>query len=144
MRSFMAATSAFVDMSGFFALLAKQDPAHGNAVQWLAQVRSKRLRSITTDYILDETATLLKARGCPELISVFFEFVSPSQALHIEWISPERFHETQNFFVVHRDHEYSFTDCTSFIVMRELGLRESLTTDKHFREAGFVSLLPTA
>ena len=35
------------------------------------------------------------------------------------------------------DKSYSFTDCTSFVVMRELGIREALTTDRHFVQAGF-------
>ena len=38
--------------------------------------------------------------------------------------------------------DYSFADCASFVVMRELGLRQALTTDGHFHEAGFEALLP--
>ena len=41
----------------------------------------------------------------------------------------------------HIDQEFSFTDCTSFVVMKELRLREALATDHHFRIAGFVPLL---
>ena len=37
----------------------------------------------------------------------------------------------------HSDHRYSFTDCTSFVLMRELKISDVLTTDEHFREAGF-------
>jgi predicted nucleic acid-binding protein len=44
-------------------------------------------------------------------------------------------------FRQHADHGYSFTDYTSFVVMRELGLRYALTTDHHFTEAGFRGLL---
>ncbi len=40
-------------------------------------------------------------------------------------------------FFRHRDKDYSFTDCSSFVVMRELRLKEALTTDRHFRQAGF-------
>ncbi len=49
----------------------------------------------------------------------------------------------KNFFRKHSDRCYSFTDCTSFVVMRELRLTEALTTDRHFVEAGFRVLLPT-
>jgi hypothetical protein len=40
-------------------------------------------------------------------------------------------------FFRHGDKDFSFTDCTSFVVMRELRLREALTTDRHFAQAGF-------
>jgi hypothetical protein len=46
-------------------------------------------------------------------------------------------------FRKHADHGYSFTNCTSFVVMREMGLRDALTTDRHFAAAGFHPLLPT-
>ena len=36
-----------------------------------------------------------------------------------------------------RDKNCSFTDCTSFVVMRELRLQEALTTDRHFMQMGF-------
>lgn len=47
----------------------------------------------------------------------------------------------QDFFLHYRDKSYSFTDCTSFVLTKELGLREVLTADHHFRQAGFVPLL---
>jgi hypothetical protein len=40
-------------------------------------------------------------------------------------------------FFRYGDKDFSFTDCTSFILMRELKLREALTTDRHFLQAGF-------
>jgi uncharacterized protein len=39
------------------------------------------------------------------------------------------------------DKEWSLTDCLSFVVMKEAHIREALTTDHHFEQAGFTVLL---
>jgi predicted nucleic acid-binding protein len=39
------------------------------------------------------------------------------------------------------DKQWSLTDCISFVVMREEGLIEALTADRHFEQAGFRALL---
>jgi len=50
----------FVDTSAWFAAIVPTDPDHANAARWLT-ANSQAL--ITTDYIVDETLTLLRARG---------------------------------------------------------------------------------
>ena len=50
----------FVDTSAWFAAVVPSDPNHPRAANWLA-ANSEVL--ITTDYILDETLTLLRTRG---------------------------------------------------------------------------------
>ena len=40
-----------------------------------------------------------------------------------------------------QDKDWSLTDCISFIVMKERGIHDALTTDKHFEQAGFTTLL---
>jgi len=54
-----------------------------------------------------------------------------------------RFDAVKAFVRRHADHDYSFTDCASFVVMRELRLSQALTTDGHFAAAGFETLLRT-
>jgi len=39
------------------------------------------------------------------------------------------------------DKNYSLCDAASFVVMQQRGIVESLTTDKHFRQEGFIRLL---
>jgi predicted nucleic acid-binding protein len=67
--------------------------------------------------------------------------IEGSEAITLEVVSVSRFSLAKTFFRKHADHGYSFTDCTSFVVMRELEITEALTTDHHFAEAGFRPLL---
>ncbi len=60
-----------------------------------------------------------------------------SSRVRWEYVSPARADKARSLFFRNRDKDFSFTDCTSFILMRELKRREALTTDHHFRQAGF-------
>ena len=131
----------FVDTSGFYALLVERDPMHARTRAILHRAETSRSGFVTTDYCLDETATLLKARGLGRLVAPLFESVFASKACRIEWMDPDRFEQTRQFFGKHQDHPWSFTDCFSFCLMRELSLTDSQTTDEHFRQAGFKPLL---
>jgi predicted nucleic acid-binding protein len=59
-------------------------------------------------------------------------------------LGSERFLASKQYLRKHSDHGHSFTDRTSFVVMNELKIRAALTTDRHFKEAGFEVLLPMA
>ncbi len=131
----------FVDTSGFYALLVKKDGSHERARAFVEQAARSGGRFITTDYILDETATLLKGRRRAHLAQALFETVFMSAACRVEWMEPDGFARTKAFFLKHHDQEWSFTDCFSFSVMRRLGLRDALTADAHFRRVGFNPLL---
>ena len=133
--------NTFVDTSGFYALLVKKDKMHVKAKKLLEKASKQKDRFVTTDYILDEAATLLRARGYNQIISHLYESVFVSRACSIEWMDPDRFQKTRDYFTKHSDHSWSFTDCFSFVLMKELGISQSLTKDSHFREAGFVPIL---
>ncbi len=137
----MGAREVFVDSGAFHALLVSNDPFHAAAVKCLQTMKVSRRGLVTTDYILDESATLLKARGMGSQIPHLFDLVESSRALTVEWIAEDRFIAARDFLIQHNDHAYSFTDCTSFVVMRELEIHDTLTADRHFREAGFHPLL---
>lgn len=135
------ASEIFIDTSGFYAMLAKADDRHEVAHRALREARRRKRSFVTTDYVLDETATLLKARGLVHLIASLFDALDASQAFRIEWTDSDQFGKVRTYFVKHSDQPWSFTDCLSFVTMTRLGLRDALTKDEHFAHAGFVALL---
>jgi predicted nucleic acid-binding protein len=135
------ASEIFVDTSGFYACLVARDDGHEEAAAVLVRARGRRC-FVTTDYVLDEVATLLRARRLGHLVEPVFRLTVASPACQIEWMDPVRFGSARAYLGRHgADHGYSFTDCFSFCTMERLGLREALTKDEHFRQAGFSPLL---
>jgi len=122
----------FVDTSSFYALMIRSDEAHAHMVGALDTLRGGLSRWITTDYILDESATLLGARGHHSLAVELLDLVGKSRVLQVEWMNPTRFVRTRTLFAKYRDQGFSFTDCFSFVVMQELKIRKALTKDHHF------------
>jgi predicted nucleic acid-binding protein len=137
----MPAADVFMDTAGFLALWDAGDEHHPEAVRLQTELARKRRRFLTSDYIVDETVTLLLVRHSHAAALDFLETVTSSESLHLEWIHPDRFHAAASFFGRHGDKEWSFTDCVSFTLMHELSIQDCFTTDHHFRQAGFRSLL---
>ena len=137
----MAANEILVDTAGFLALWDATDEYHGAAVRLQANLVRHRRRFLTTDYIVDETTTLLMVRHSRAAAVDFLNSVIESEALILEWIGSEYFYAAVSLFRRHEDKQWSFTDCTSFAVMQQRKIQDSFTTDQHFRQAGFVALL---
>lgn len=92
---------------------------------------------LTTDYVVDETLTVLRARLGLPAAAVWWRQVQASRRVRIEWLNAARAEKARGLFFRYRDKSFSFTDCTSFTVMKELGIRTAWTLDAHFRRAGF-------
>src|SRR5206468_6023805 len=93
----------FVDTSGFYALLVKRDDRHAEATRILQSAARDERGFVTTDYVLDETATLLHARDYGHLLRNFFDTVFASAACTVEWTDAERFHAVKDYFLKHLD-----------------------------------------
>jgi predicted nucleic acid-binding protein len=137
----MANHEVFVDTSGLYALVEKKDAHHIAAREVVAKLVRAGKKLVATDYIVAETLNLANARSGAHVALRVMDLLEQSAGIRIEWIGPARFDSTKTFFRKHSDHGYSFTDCSSFVVMRELRLPKALTTDAHFSEAGFDALL---
>jgi uncharacterized protein len=130
-------TPLFVDTAGWMACADASDPAHAGC----RAARDKALRSgqalLTTDYVVDETLTLLRVRLSLAAAEAWWRQVDGSSRVRWERVDEARFERAVDLFFRYRDKGFSFTDCTSFAVMRELRLAKALTTDRHFRQMGF-------
>lgn len=137
----MSPEPVFADTSFFFALAARRDGAHARARGVYARLLRAGRGVVTSDYVLDETLTLVKARFSGTVALALLERIERSPAVDIQEIGALRFKSALTVFRKYADQDFSFTDCTSFALMRELKVKEALTTDHHFELAGFRALL---
>ncbi len=131
----------FVDTSAWYAMEVEDDINHEAACKVLAIIASgKHGIIVTTDYVLDEMLTLLQVRKGLAVASAFIDKITKSKSVRIFWVDEGLFERALDTFKKSSDKLWSFTDCTSFALMRELGLSTAFTFDKHFKEAGYLPL----
>ena len=131
----------YLDTSGVYSLLAKQDVNNKKTVAILKKCRIDKVTFVISDYIIDELFTLLSAKGLRHLCEDVSKLLNQTKVVKIEFVNEEIFNNAKDYFLKHKDKKYSFTDCVSFIQMKSLNLIEVLSSDKHFDQAGFKALL---
>lgn len=131
-------TTLFVDTSGWTACAGAADQTHSQCVGARDAAVRGGARIVTTDFVVDETLTLLPIRLGPAAAEAWWRQVNESRRLRWERVDASRFERALDLFFRQQDKDYSFTDCTSFVVMRELRITTALATDRHFQQAGFV------
>ena len=97
---------------------------------------------LTTDYVVDETLTLLRARRFPRSAIRAGETFFKDGVVRVERVTDEDYQQAWDVFASYTDKDRSFTDCTSLVVMRRLGITTALSLDHHFRQFGTVRVLP--
>jgi hypothetical protein len=130
--------SVFVDTGGWFASVTPADRYHSKVVSFL---RDNSLPLVTTDYVIDETLTLLRARGEAMKAIAFGRQVMDLNLANVVHITPEIVSKAWALFRDQPARKWSFTDCTSKVVMDERHIRQAIFLDDHFREFGAISVL---
>ncbi len=129
----------FVDTSAWFAFFVPTDPHHGRIRNWVGTIREPVL---TTDYCIDETLTLLLVRReLPRAREAGQEFFEHGIA-RIHFLTPEQIHAAWVVFQQRAPAGWSFTDCTSFVVITQLGIRRAAALDAHFQQFPNVQIGP--
>ncbi len=91
----------------------------------------------TSNVVLDETFTLLGRRASYAFAAGRARSLLGSSALTILRPDAEDEQAAVDLFAKFSDQQVSFTDCTSFVLMRRSGLGRAFTFDRHFATAGF-------
>lgn len=130
--------AVFADSSYYLALVNGDDELNAAALRVTAGLTE---RIVTTDWVLAEVADALCR---PKLRNLAVELIRDLQADELVTIVPatHRLFETGlDLFSSRGDKGWSLTDCISFVVMQKYRLRDALTADKHFEQAGFRVLM---
>jgi predicted nucleic acid-binding protein len=132
----------FGDTSGWGHLADSSQRFHSLARQ---TYRTLRLSDtiVTTSYVIAELVALLTSplRVPRPLLVAFIDGLKNSPYVEIVHVDQQLDDDAWRLLKNRQDKEWSLVDCVSFVVMQRRGITESLTTDHHFEQAGFVRLL---
>jgi predicted nucleic acid-binding protein len=126
----------FIDTWGWVALADRQERVHAEATEIFQRARRSG-GATTTNFILDETFTLLFKRRPFEEAWNFSTSLVQSPSIHVEEVTAARFSKTLELRKRFADKpNISFTDLSTMAVMMELGISDILTADEHFTHVG--------
>jgi predicted nucleic acid-binding protein len=127
-----------LDTSGLFCLLHQREPQHLTA----KRVYSSAVARFTHSYILDELVSLAQSRRISRRDTLnFSQHLLDDSRIEIVWINETLHREALDLLLARPDKTYSLCDAVSFVLMRERGETEALSTDRHFEQEGLVRLL---
>jgi predicted nucleic acid-binding protein len=133
----------FVDTSAFLALVNEKDTNHTDAVHFLEKIKEGRIKIrkiITSDYIIDETLTRIRySVGHQEAVEWGKDILASNVVERFE-VGIEIFELAWKLFQTYDDKKLSFTDCTSFAIMKKKGIEKAFSFDEDFERIGFIQL----
>ncbi|HZH89310.1 MAG TPA: PIN domain-containing protein [Pyrinomonadaceae bacterium] len=127
-------TEVFVDTSFVIALVNHKDQFHAQAAAMADLYDGREL--VTTEAVLLEIGNGLARNFKAEAIEIIENFISADE-VRIVPLDAELFQKSLILYKSHQDKAWGLVDCSSFIVMRELGIVDVLTVDHDFKQAGF-------
>jgi uncharacterized protein len=124
----------FVDTGAWYALVDKNDPDHPEAASFL---KNNKIPLLTTNFIFDETITLLRRRLGWIIAGEFGKRLKDSRFATLVAVQRKDEERAWELFLKFKDQEFSYTDCTSFAVMAALKIDTAFSFDRHLRTMNF-------
>ncbi len=137
----MANKPLFLDTAYIYALFNTRDQWHQKAIEWQQQVDNEKHLLLTTQFILIEIGNGLSSLKFRQDAAEILYTLEKSSFVEVIPATSELFKKALKLYEQRQDKDWGLTDCTSFVVMNEKKITDALTTDEHFRQAGFNALL---
>ncbi len=131
----------FLDAAFAIALAAKDDRHHRGALNLADLIQRERHRLVTTRAVALEIGNALSKARYRAAAAALLEALDGDPNVHVVPFTEDLYRRAFALYRSRPDKDWGMTDCLSFVVMHERGIREALTTDDHFEQAGFVVLL---
>lgn len=134
----------FVDTGGWIALTVRRDRYHKKTAACYRKLSKEKTLLVTTNYVLTETYTRIRYDDGHDKAIQFNSLIQEAikiGRLHLEWVTPVIHKEAWKIFEGYIDQDFSFVDCTSFVIAKQKGVKEAFGFDDHFKTMGFI-LIP--
>jgi hypothetical protein len=131
----------FLDAGFFIAVLNPKDKLHAAAIA--ASKQHVGFRQLTSEMVLVEVLAHFSNAGphARAAAALLVETLRKSPNTEIVPQSSDLFRRALARYAERRDKEWSLVDCASMLIMEERNLKEALTPDHHFEQAGFTILI---
>jgi predicted nucleic acid-binding protein len=137
----MMADHVFLDSAYAIALASRTDEHHDKAVALSREIQTRRITILTTRAVCLEIGDALSKVRFRAAAITFLQALEAAPSVEIVPITEDLTAAAFELYRERLDKEWGLTDCLAFVVMRERGVAEALTTDEHFEQAGFKALL---
>jgi len=127
--------SVYVDTSGFYAYLCRDDQHHDAVAAVMQQLALRRTRLITTSYAVSPTMGLLQRRMGMRVVRQFMESVIP--VVEICWVGPEEHEAAWNLMQRKPKRALTVVDAAGMVIMHRDGIKRCVALDHEFGREGF-------
>ena len=131
----------FLDSAYAIALSAVTDQYHNKAEILARQIEKNSIQMITTRAVILEIGNALSKLRYRAAAIELLDSLEEDPNVQIINLSEELYNRSLKLYRQRPDKEWGLTDCVSFVVMKDYKITEVLTTDEHFKQAGYIALL---
>ncbi|MCL5991331.1 MAG: PIN domain-containing protein [Bacteroidetes bacterium] len=131
----------FIDTSYIIALSSKKDQLHQKAVNIADIINKNKISLLTTEFILLELGNSFSKQHLKQKGIILIKSIYHDENIEVIKLSDKYYQLGLALYENTQDKNWSLTDCISFEILKDRNVRNVLTSDSHFTQAGFNKLL---